>query len=307
MKHLGSEVGVQPIHVVGYSTGATLALNYALDALDGESSPAPASLVLVSPAVGVHRAAALAPWKDALAVVPGLQKLAWLSILTEFDPYKYNSFATNAGTQVYRLTRSVSARIAARAGSGPILDFPPTLALKSTVDATVTTDAVVHNLLEHLAPHRHELVLFDINRFALKSTLLVSDPGPLTERLMRDETLPFAIDFVTNESRESRAVVARRKPPFSGEVSEVVPLGLAWPTGVISLSHVALPFPPEDPLYGQRAPGNEDAFFLGQMAIQGELGLFVLSSDWLLRLRHNPFYDYLEARVLEWTDGVGRD
>jgi hypothetical protein len=29
-----------------------------------------------------------------------------------------------------------------------------------------------------------------------------------------------------------------------------------------------------------------------------------LSSDWLLRLRHNPFYDYLEWRLLEWVDGA---
>jgi len=38
------------------------------------------------------------------------------------------------------------------------------------------------------------------------------------------------------------------------------------------------------------------------MAIQGERGLLKLSSDWLLRLRYNPFYDYLERRVLEWVE-----
>jgi hypothetical protein len=69
---------------------------------------------------------------------------------------------------------------------------------------------------------------------------------------------------------------------------------------VISLSHVALPFPPDDPLYGERPPGNDDVLFLGEMAIQGERGLMKISSDWLLRLRHNPFYDYLEWRLLEW-------
>jgi len=69
---------------------------------------------------------------------------------------------------------------------------------------------------------------------------------------------------------------------------------------------VALPFPPDDPpLYGQRPPGNEAVLFLGQMAIQGERGLMKISSDWLLRLRHNPFYDYLERRVLEWVDAAG--
>jgi hypothetical protein len=74
------------------------------------------------------------------------------------------------------------------------------------------------------------------------------------------------------------------------------------PENRFSLSHVALPFPPDDPLYGRRPPGNEELLFLGQMAIQGERGLLRFSSDWLLRLRHNPFYDVLESRTREWVD-----
>ena len=31
-----------------------------------------------------------------------------------------------------------------------------------------------------------------------------------------------------------------------------------------------------------------------------------ISSDWLLRLRYNPFYPFLEARTLEWFDGAAR-
>jgi hypothetical protein len=296
-------MGHKPIHIVGYSTGAPLALNFALNALEGSASPVPASLVLISPAIGVHAAAGLANWKARLAVLPGLGRLAWLQIVPEFDPYKYNSFATNAGGQVHSLTRSVARRIAARARFNPTEVLPPTLVFKSTVDATVSTDAVVDRLLAHLAPNRHELVLFDINRFAVKSRLLTSDPGPLSDRLMVDETLPFAVTLVTNENPESTMVLARHKPPLSVEVSTTEPLNLAWPAGVISLSHVALPFPPDDPLYGQRPPGNQDVLFLGQMAIQGERGLLQFPSDWLMRLRHNPFYAFLEARALAWING----
>jgi alpha-beta hydrolase superfamily lysophospholipase len=302
MEHLASRVGQAPIHIIGYSTGAPLALNFALNAQQGKTTPVPASLVLISPAIGISPSAALAKWKRRLSLIPGLGQLAWLQVQPEFDPYKYNSFATNAGEQVHRLTRSVARRIAARSRSNPKANFPPVLVLKSTVDATVSTDAVVDNLLAPLAPDHHELVLFDINRFAMKSTLLVSDPGPLTARVMTDATLPFAVTLVTNENPESTAVIARHKAPLSTEVSSSEPLDLAWPQGVISLSHVALPFPPDDPLYGQRPPGNEDVLFLGQMAIQGERGLLKLPSDWLLRLRYNPFYDYLERRVLEWVD-----
>jgi alpha-beta hydrolase superfamily lysophospholipase len=302
MEQLASRVGQAPIHIIGYSTGARLALDFALDAQQGNAAPVPASLVLISPAIGISPAAAAAKWKRRLSYVPGLRGLAWMQVQPEFDPYKYNSFATNAAEQVHRLTRSVAGRIAARSRSNPKGNFPPVLVLKSAVDATVSTNAVVDNLLAPLASDHHELVLFDINRFAMKSTLLVSDPGPLTARVMNDATLPFAVTLVTNENPESIAVIARHKAPLSTVVSSTEPLGLAWPRGVISLSHVALPFPPDDPLYGQRPPGNEDVLFLGQMAIQGERGLLKLPSDWLLRLRHNPFYDYLERRVLEWVD-----
>jgi hypothetical protein len=291
-----------PIHVMGYSTGAPLAIDYALDVLDGAApGPKPASLVLVSPAIGVSPAVALARWNGALANLPGLEKFAWTQILPEFDPYKYNSFAINAGDQVHRLTRSVAARVETRAASGPIEDFPPTLVFLSTVDATVSTDDVIDNLLEHLAPGRHELVLFDLNRRSAATTVLVSDPGPLTARLMADDRLPFHLNLITNESSDSLAVVSRRKAPGRVGVSSE-PLGLSWPRGVISLSHVALPFPPDDPLYGRRQPGSGNALNLGQIAVQGERGLLLFSSDWLLRLRHNPFYDFLETRVLEWLE-----
>ena len=151
----------------------------------------------------------------------------------------------------------------------------------------------------------HELVLFDINRFAAKATLLIDDPGPLSDRLMTDATLPFAVTLVTNESPQSRQVLARRKTPFSKVAAEIKRLDLSWPTGVISLSHVALPFPPDDPLYGERPPEDDKVLFLGQMAIRGERGLLRISSDWLLRLRYNPFYDFLESRTLGWVDDAG--
>jgi alpha-beta hydrolase superfamily lysophospholipase len=300
MEHLASKVGQKPIHIIGYSTGAPLAIDYALNTLEGNGSSVPASLVLISPAIGIHATAALAKWKRRLSLLPGLGRLAWLSVLPEFDPYKYNSFATNAGEQVHRLTRSVARRLAARAQSAPGEILPPTLVFKSTVDATVSTDAVVDRLLKHLKPQRHKLVLFDINRFAAKSTLLISDPAPLTARLMADKSLPFVVTLVTNEHSESTVVVARRKPPFSAEPAKTEPLNLSWPRGVISLSHVALPFPPEDPLYGQGPPGKEDVIFLGQMALQGERGLLKIPSDFLMRLRYNPFYAFLETQVLEW-------
>lgn len=305
MRHLAETLGESPIHVMGYSTGAALALDYTLNARAATDAPVPASLVLVSPAIGITPLAAISPWIDRLAGVPGLAQLAWTANLPEFDPFNFNSFSVNASVQVHRMTRSVAARIRNLAANGPIAGFPPTLLLLATVDATVSTDAVVDQLLRHLASEGHELMLYDINRFAKKSPLLVADPGPLTERLMQDETLPFAVTLIANESSESRAVVARSKPPFTAQVTKTEPLDLEWPVDLISLSHVALPFPPDDPLYGRYPPESRERVFLGELAMRGERGVLKVPAQWLLRLRYNPFYDYQAQRVLHWLDRAG--
>ena len=304
MKHLESSLGSRPIHIIGYSTGASLALDYTLNALEEQDQRIPASLVLISPAIRVHAAGALAGFMNSLSVLPGLDGLAYLSVMDEFDPFKYNSFATNAGAQVHRITRDVDRRLQALA-QNPVATgkLPPILVFKSTVDATVTTNAVVDNLLMHLPAERNELVLFDINRnAAIMSALLVADPGPLTNRLMTDPELPFAVTFISNENPHSTRVVARYKMPFSLATPATKGLDLSWPRGVISLSHVALPFPPDDPLYGQQIPQDKELVFLGDLAIRGEQGLLKLSPEWLLRLRYNPFYSYLQESALQWID-----
>ena len=226
--------------------------------------------------------------------------------MDEFDPYKYNSFATNAGAQVHHITRSVDQRIQRLARNSELIEsLPPVLVLKSAVDSTVTTQAVVDNLLNRLPAGKNELVLFDINRNALiKSTLLVSDPGPLTRRLGSDQTLPFAMTFVTNTNPDSIAVVARHKNEFSSEIVSTEQLNRSWPAKVVSLSHIALPFSPDDPLYGETPSDKSNLVFLGNLAFMGERGLLKIPADWLLRMRYNPFYDYFEQRTLKWLEGA---
>jgi alpha-beta hydrolase superfamily lysophospholipase len=303
MAHLAAQVGDKPIHVVGYSTGAALALDLSLNALDDASLPMPASLILISPAIGITGTAVLAGPTAAVGRAPGMSRVGWSDITPEFDPFKYNSFTFNAGAQVHRLTRSVGSRVEALAGDGRGGDVPPILVFKSAVDATVSTEAVVDRLLARLPANRNELVLFDINREAIKSVLLVSDPGPLTAQLMARPDLPFAIRLIANESPETEAVVEHFKPPHAAGISRTMPLSVDWPQGVISLSHVALPFSPHDPLYGRYPPEERDRLFLGQAEIRGERGLLRISSDWLLRLRYNPFYEVLERRTLNWLSG----
>ncbi len=300
MRHLAEKVDAKPLYIIGYSTGAPLAVDYALAAQQDTSLPHAAKLVLVSPAIGVSPAAALAKWSRRLAVLPGLQQLAWLGIQPEFDPYKYNSFTTNAAEQVFELTRSVARRLEARDDAAQPL--PPMLVFKSTVDATVSNNAVVDRLLMRLAPGRHELVVFDINRLAGAAMLLRNDPGPFTQRLRSNHQLPFTFTLVTNAGADSRAAVALTRAPFTATVERREPLEQMWPNEVFSLSHVALPFPPDDPLYGARPPADRGQLFLGQQALQGERGVLAIPENFLLRLRHNPFYAYQQARILAWLE-----
>ena len=53
------------------------------------------------------------------AMFPAFAKAAWLGILPEFNPFKYNSFPVNGARQSHRLTAALQdrlARLRARAG-----------------------------------------------------------------------------------------------------------------------------------------------------------------------------------------------
>ena len=70
------------------------------------------------------------------------------------------------------------------------------------------------------------------------------------------------------------------------------------------MSHVALPMPLDDSLYGlEPGPGVEFGANLGTMAVRGERGALVVSMDFLTRLASNPFFPYLLERIEE---GIAR-
>mgnify|MGYP001199795436 FL=1 len=78
---------------------------------------------------------------------------------------------------------------------------------------------------------------------------------------------------------------------------------MKWPFGVFSLSHVALPFSPRDPVYGSSQRPQDKIIYLGRPELHGERGLLAVSPGNLLRLRFNPFFDYLQARTEDFLDG----
>mgnify|MGYP000633953780 CR=1 FL=1 len=301
MRHLRDRLGDRPIYLVGYSNGAALAVHYALSALGDQTLPPASGLVLISPAIGVTRLAVLAEWQARLGYVLGLHKLAWNSILPEYDPFKYGSFAVNAGAQVYRLTAEIQSLLNMLGASGDLDRFPPVLAFQSAVDATVSTRAVVQNLFDKLPAGGHELVLFDINRYTEVERILREDPKAGIEAMLSSGDLPFTVCLVTNESEKSHHVIARRKVPGGGAISEIF-IGMRWPRGLYSLSHVSLPFPATDRLYGGPDSGTSPGIQLGNIELRGERGVLQIPASDMLRLRWNPFYPYLEQRLFEFMD-----
>ncbi|MEE4243481.1 MAG: alpha/beta fold hydrolase [Desulfopila sp.] len=290
--------GKTPLYLVGYSNGAALALEYALSRMAGEALPEPVGMVLLSPAVAVSPLAFLADWNMKLAHLPGLEKLAWLSIDPEYDPYKYNSFAVNAGAQIRRLTARVAALVKKLDSDNGIEGFPAVLAFQSVVDDTIPPKALVDRLLNHLATGSHELVLFDLNRLAADLALLRDDPYERVDKLFAEKQ-PFTLTLLSNRESERHWLEERRKRAMESEIIST-PLQLRWPQGVFSLSHLALPFSSEDPVYGTRKSTSSEGFSLGALEVKGERGVLLAAPGDLIRLRYNPFYSYLEERTLDW-------
>ncbi len=294
--HLGKQIGQSPeFHIIGYSMGAAQAVNYSLDALQDTSLPRAKSLVLISPAIGVSSSAALAIWQSRLSAIPGLEKLAWNSIGPEYYPYKYTSFAVNAGDLMYRLTIAVGEKLNRLGEQNKLSAFPPTLSFLSAVDATVSVSAVVDSLLNKLRNNGNELVLFDLNRNNNVIPFLQQDPKAGLDKLMSTPDLNFRVSLLTNKSPDGHKIHELNKE--RNNTRSTRNLDLSWPSHVYSLSHVALPFPESDSLYGSR-PGNKYGLHIGLMASRGERRIVSVPASDMLRLRYNPFYTYLEQRIV---------
>lgn len=293
----------KPFTLVGYSNGGALAVLYSLEALKGTSLPAAERIVLLSPMVGIVPFPALAKAVSLLAFVPYFEKSRWLDVVPEYNPFKYNSFPVNAARQTLHLTSLLQAEIQKAADAGSIGKLPPILAFQSLEDSTVSTSAIVYELYEKLAANGSELVLFDQNRSNTLRPFLKSPEDALIGRISEAASRRYRFTLITNARPDVSDVVARSYPPAGGEGREE-PLGLAWPPQVFSLSHIALPFPPDDPLLGIAPDLTVDyPLRLGLVAPRGEGSVLTVPIEDFMRLKSNPFFPYVERRIREW---IGR-
>lgn len=292
--------GTGNLHIVGFSNGGALALNYALEALERSGLARPTRLVLISPMLGITAFARFAGLAGLPALLPRFAAAAWLGIVPEFNPFKYNSFPVNGARQSWRVTQELQARIRSAATSGRLAGLPPVQTFHSVLDSTVSSRAVIQALYALLPEGGHELVLFDINRHARLGLLFSNATETAVHRLLPPAPRSFRTVVIGNEAGTAR--VSARIVEAGATAETVTPLGLAYPADTFSLSHVALPFPPSDGLYGSEPDPAEDfGINLGAVAPRGERGALIVGLDALLRRSSNPFFPYLIERIAEGT------
>ncbi len=303
VRHLKQQLGDNaPLMIVGYSNGAALATDYALRSGHDTHLPAVDGLILMSPAFEVTPMAAFAVWQARIGEVLGIDKLAWSDVMPEFDPYKYNSFAVRAGDQMYRFTQEINRAMLELQKDDLAKSFPPTLVFQSVTDATIQASGAVTRLLDRLARNGSALVLYDINRETDAEPLYVPNVGDwVTDRLAMPTN--FSVTLLTNRYTGSNEVEAVMRTAGASEITREH-LDMKWPANVFALSHVSLPFPPDDPVYGVGNNHGGKLLHIGGIELRGETHVLAIPPSLLARLRHNPFYSYQMRRIREFADRI---
>ncbi len=303
-RHVRERIGANlPFLMAGYSNGGGLSVKYALDALSDADLPLPDSLVLFSPEIGIAQAAAISNIGKVLTGLPYFAQFRWLSIEPEYDPYKYNSFPKNAADQAWNVTQAVQKGLTRARSQGQMNRFPRVLTFLSWTDSTVDTTATVQHLFDQLDDPRSELVIFDVNRVDAFAGFMPATVDKPLDQLERSTNLNYRLTVISNVASDSRSVAANSRAAHSAQ-TETTPLNLEWPQNVYSLSHVAIPFAPDDPIYGDGSgkSATYSGLRLGALQPRGETSVLTVSLSQAMRLRHNPFFAYEEERIRALID-----
>lgn len=294
----------KPLHIVGFSNGGALAVKYAMDALEDPALPRADRLVLLSPMIGITRFARFVGLAAVPAMLPAFAHAAWLGVVPEFNPYKYNSFPVNGARQSCQLSRILQNQIVRLSATPAFATLPPILTFQSVLDYTVSAPAVLYHLYAYLPENGSELVLYDVNQASLFGGMLRPGAVLSLQRMMPRDPQRYTLSMVRNRaSGDQRTMLVTREAGSTEEIRE--DLDIIYPKDVFSLSHGAVPFPMDDALYGL-TPSPEDAvrygINLGNLTIRGERGALLIPMDAMLRMSSNPFFALLLSRVEKGID-----
>ena len=283
-----------PIHLVGYSNGAALALLHELRWIERGQRSDVDRIVLLSPMIEVNRFARYAGLAGVPAFFSRYAKAAWLDLLPEYNPFKYNSFPVRAARESYLVTADLQRALEAVSRQDRLAQLPPVLAFQSVVDDTVSARAVVTRLFDVLPDNGSELVLFDVNRSRVMAPML-RPAATNWPRQVLQQPRNYTLTVLGATSQDDANVLARSRAAHANAIA-AQPIGMAYPLEVYSLSHVALPFADDDPLYGLH-PSGQGGLRLGAIAVRGERNALLVSQDALSRLGSNPFHAYMLSRI----------
>jgi len=136
---------VDEVYLGGYSAGGALSIYQSLQ------DKRVRGLFLFAPALEITRQAAYACLHKLVSWL--IPRTKWLYIKPDNDSYKYESFAKNTATQMYRLTRALSAQLKLHGLNIPIF------AVASADDKTVSTPATVAFMAQQSHP-ANKLILY---------------------------------------------------------------------------------------------------------------------------------------------------
>jgi len=138
---------VDRIILVGFSTGASLALYHTLQNTNNNI----AGLILLAPAIKIHSALDFAShWPILLSKT--WERAAWLNMTDEIDYTKYQSMTFNSIYQVYQLTNAVKAALAVQSTSCP------QLVIISQEDQTVSSHSTLQYFQQYASPESQLLL-----------------------------------------------------------------------------------------------------------------------------------------------------
>ena len=119
--------------------------------------------------------------------------------------------------------------------------------------------------------------------------------GTMIQRLLQGKR-GYELEVIGNATPEGLGLSVRSFAP-DGTVTEHE-TGLSWPASIVSLGHVALPFPPGDPVYGFiQGSGRNGIPSIGSWLLRGENGAVTIALGSLTRLRSNPFWAFIDGEI----------